>query len=312
MGSRYRAEATPADPPDVDVMQPAAASNGPAFHAATLRVHGQSVTITRRGASISSVARAATAPTAKRAAIDGLHTMMRRLADERVRLAVDRDDRAREAYESNDASIGAAYAATGTSNLGDALAQRTAEREQLIRQQQAATRRDPNRAREIAALIAVKQQDIFDLRSLLTRVAAATRLRDQATTERSESQASIDHWRTVARSAAAIPVKVRSSVSGRHLFLRLGSSVAVLVAVAATAVALARGSRVRSRRTRRSGAAPDQTEQESRTTRPPCDPRFIDLIAPADDAAAETPSASGAVDPVQAGSSRANTTTLSR
>jgi hypothetical protein len=120
-------------------------------------------------------------------------------------------------------------------------------------------------------------------------VAAATRLRDQATTERSESQASIDHWRTVARSAAAIPVKVRSSVSGRHLFLRLGSSVAVLVAVAATAVALARG-----------------------TTRPPCDPRFIDLIAPADDAAAETPSASGAVDPVQAGSSRANTTTLSR
>jgi hypothetical protein len=203
--------------------------------------------------------------------------MMRRLADERVRLAADRDDRAREAYQSNDASIGAAYAATGTSNLGDALAHRTAEREQLMRQQQAAMRRDPNRAREIAALIAVKQQDIFDLRSLLTRVATATRLRDQATTERSESQASIDHWRTVARSAAAIPVKVRSSVT------------AVLVAVAATAVALARG-----------------------TTRPPSDPRFIDLIAPADDAAAETPPASGADDPVQAGSSRANTTTLSR
>src|SRR6202022_1455520 len=116
-GYRYRTEASATNPSDVDVVQAAAPVNGPAFHMETTLVGGRAVAITRNGSAMSAVADAGGAGTAKRAAVDGLRRIMRRLADEQLRLAVERGDQAQRAYASNDADLRSALAVSGVPDL---------------------------------------------------------------------------------------------------------------------------------------------------------------------------------------------------
>jgi hypothetical protein len=229
---------------------------------------------------MSAVADAGGAGTAKRAAVDGLRRIMRRLADEQLRLAVERGDQAQRAYASNDADLRSALAVSGVPDLRGALAQRAAALEQLTKSQQAAQNRDPQLAARLATTVALKQQDLFELRSLSDRATAAAALRDQAATDLTQAQAAISHWRSVGQSAATTPVTVRSSVYDRHFALRVVLSIAVMSVVAGSVVDL---SRSRRRQLRRADEKPLAATRRTEPRSPAPSTRFeapvVDLTA---------------------------------
>src|SRR5205085_578956 len=139
------------------------------------------------------------------------------------------------------------------------LSQRTAELDDLTRRQREARIRDPQTAAGLDPLIAAKQQDLYDLRSLADRVRAATSSRDAAAAEGDRAVVEIAHWRSVAESSGTIPVGVRSSVSTRHLPLRVAVTAVAGVVAGACAIALLREHRRRSTprsRRRYAGATP--------------------------------------------------------
>jgi hypothetical protein len=245
VGYRARAAATAALRSNAPFVASRAPADGRAFHRDSLQIGGRAVNVVRDGTEVSAVAFARTAGLARRTAADGLRTAVARDARAQLRVSIARADQARRAYATTDADIRNALAAGRVADLPTALRERSSQLDDLTRRQQDA-QRDPRAAAALDPLIATKQQDLFDLRSLAARVDAATRARDDAVAARTQADADIAYWREVGASSESVPVVVRSSVSARYLPVRVGLTVIAFLVVVACTVELARDHRRRS------------------------------------------------------------------
>lgn len=276
-GYRHRVEASATDAILVDLTQAPAPVNGPAFHTETVVVTGHRVVITRNGPLFSAVTTAGSAGTAKRDAVVALRRLLRRVSDEQLRLALDRSDLARQAYAANDADVRNALAASGATDLRHALDDRALRLAQLETMQRAAQNRDARLATGLAVMVAQAQQDLFDLRSLADRVAAATLTRDRAAADIAQAQAAIARWRSTGDTASAAPITVHTSVQGRSVPLRAGLTF-LLAGVAMVAVLqLASDRRHHARRTDRARLPVTTSVQDTTPSVIHLDERFIDL-----------------------------------
>lgn len=279
LGYRHRAEATATNASVAGALQAPGPANGPAFQEETARIDGHSVAITLNGSTASAVTQAADAGTAHDAVVSALRSMVQRLATGQLRVAAQRREEARLAYQRSEEDARNAIAVSGVADIQQALAQRSTDLQSLQQQERQAQGRSPARASELATIVAARQQDLFDLRSLADRLAAATRARDQALAESTRADEEIARLRAVTKSAT-IPVTVRSSRSDSYLALRIVFSLAAVIIVAVSVLTLLRAPRrARTRTPRRQPRVPAPPPTEERVIVLPSQARVIDLRA---------------------------------